>query len=88
MQGDSQLPAGVLPERWRKQRNQFYVGAICGVASLLLVVPGRIRKYRELKAVNAQLVDLQHAIDSHQRLIRAVQADLIQTQQQIKARLR
>lgn len=73
--------------RLRMQRNLFAVLAVCSVASIGFAVPQKIASYRELKAVNEHLVELQAAIVRNQQLVRETQDQILQVQGEITKRL-
>jgi hypothetical protein len=70
--------------RLRKQRNLFVTLAVLSVASMGFAVPRKVASYRELKAINAHIVDLQAAIVDNQRQIRDVQDQILKAQQEIR----
>lgn len=71
--------------RLRRQRNLFAAAAALALASIGLAVPRKVAQYRELKAANAHLVELQAAIVDTQRQIRAAQEDIVGYQDTIRA---
>ena len=79
----SPIPEGEEINRLRRQRNLFSVLAICSMASIGLAVPRKVAAIRELKAVNAHLVDLQAQIVQNQQLTRDVQNQILEVQKQI-----
>ena len=71
--------------RLRRQRNLFATIAVCSLASIGLAVPRKVASYRELKAANAHLVEMQAAIVSTQRQIKMAQEEIQGYQQAIRA---
>jgi hypothetical protein len=81
--------AAIVPEdedvtRLRRQRNLFATIAICSLASIGLSVPRKISNYRELKAVNAHVVELQASIVYTQQQIQTVENRIIGIQLEIR----
>jgi hypothetical protein len=76
-------------KRLHFQRNvAAVVAVILIVGSIGAALPGVLRRARELKAANAELVDLQASIVAIQQQTRDTQAEIIRTQEQILARQR
>jgi hypothetical protein len=71
--------------RLRRQRNLFAAVAACALASIGLWVPRKLANYRELKAANAHLVELQASIVSAQRKIMTAQEEIQGYQQTVRA---
>ena len=69
--------------RLRVQRNLFATLAVCSIASIALALPRKVASYRELKAVNAHLVELQATIVWEQQQIRDTQDQILQVQREI-----
>jgi hypothetical protein len=82
---ESLLPDDAGIGRLRRQRNLFAAVAIFSLASIGLAVPRKIANYRELKAANSHLVELQTGIVDAQRQIRAAQEEILGYQQTIRA---
>jgi hypothetical protein len=72
--------------RLRTQRRFFVVLAACSLASMGLAVPRRVASYRELRTVNARLVELRAAIVENQNQIRAIQEQIVRFQKEISER--
>jgi hypothetical protein len=70
-------------ERLRRQRNLFGAIAMCSLASIAFAVPRKLANYRELKAVNAHITDMQSAIVRAQRDITAVEDQIRDVQREI-----
>jgi len=80
------IPDRESPTIIASQRNRAVVAAILMVASAFgAVLPGVVRRNREITAANAELVDLQGTIVRVQRQIRDTQAAIIRTQGEISA---
>jgi hypothetical protein len=71
--------------RLRRQRNLFAAIAVCALASVGVAIPRKLSNYRDLKAANSHLVELQAAIVDAQRQIKAAQEDILGYQQTIRA---
>ena len=74
-------------DRLRRQRNLFATLAALLLASICLAVPRKLATYRELKAVNARLVELQLAIVQKQQQIRETEDRIERTQRDIAYRI-
>ena len=73
--------------RLRRQRNLCAALAVCSVASIGLALPHRVSSYRELKAVNEHLIELQAAIVQNQQQTRDAQAQILQVQREMAKRM-
>ncbi len=71
--------------RLRRQRNVFAVLAACSLALIGASVPRKVANYRELKAANDRLVELQASIVGTQRQIRTAQEEIAGYQQMLRA---
>jgi hypothetical protein len=69
--------------RLRRQRNFFAAIAIFALASIGVAIPRKVSNYRELRATNAHLVELQTAIIDTQWHIRSVEGELLDVQREI-----
>jgi hypothetical protein len=79
-------PDGKLSAKLTFQRNGAAAAAILMIlASLGSALPGTVRRNRELKSANAELVALQGTIVRVQREIRDTQAAIIRAQGEISA---
>ena len=69
---------------WRRERNIFAVVAVVIVAlTLAIALPRRVQDYRRLKALNEELINLQHSIGEVQREIVRVQGEILEGQRRI-----
>jgi uncharacterized protein YbbK (DUF523 family) len=70
--------------RVKSQRKLFITISICTIASIGLSVPRKVANYRQLKAVNDRLVELQGDIVYTQQQIRLVEDELLAAQREIR----
>jgi len=71
-------------QSWRKQRNIFAVAAVLIIVTGMAVsLPRAMERRHQLKAADAELVDLQNQLSHLQENIRSVQAQIIQVQTEI-----
>jgi hypothetical protein len=70
----------------RRQRNLFAAVAVASLLSIGLAVPRKVANYRELKAVNEHLVELQAAIVDSQRQLLSVEGQILEGQRAIGRR--
>jgi hypothetical protein len=70
----------------RVQRDLFAAGAVCFLVSIGFALPRAITSYRELKAINVYLANLQGAIVESQQQIRTVQREILRVQLEITKR--
>jgi peptidoglycan hydrolase CwlO-like protein len=69
---------------WRKQRNIFAVAAVLIIITgMAISLPQALERRRQLKAADADLVDLQSQLLTLQEQIRTVQAQIVQVQAEI-----
>jgi hypothetical protein len=71
--------------RLRRQRNLFRAVAAVAVASIGAALPRKVANYRELRAANAHVVELQAEIVDAQRHIRIAQEQILGYQATIRA---
>jgi len=71
-------------QSWRKQRNIFAVAAVLIIVTGMAVsLPRALKRRRQLKAADAELVDLQAKLVTLQGQIRSVQTQIVQMQTEI-----
>jgi len=73
--------------RLKVQRNWYATLAVCSLACIGFALPTKIAHYRELKAIDAHLVDLQATIVLYQQRTSVAQNEILKMQQQIRDRL-
>jgi hypothetical protein len=76
---------GEVARRLKRDRNRFAVGAVLMIAiAMALALPRRVRRYREQKAVNTELLELQAHIRVMQGRVVEVEQKITATQLEIK----
>lgn len=76
-------PEVTYAARLRRQKNLFSTIAVCALAATGLALPRKVANYRELKAVNAHLLELQRSIVRTQQQIIDTQNQLTIIQKDI-----
>jgi septal ring factor EnvC (AmiA/AmiB activator) len=78
---------GSAVRRLRVQRNLFAALAVCALAAMGFAIPRKLASYRELRAVNQHLVQLQRDIVENQQQTRETQEQILQSQQELTRRM-